>query len=205
MIIEQATPSDVAEVARLHVHAFPGFFLTSLGTPFLEELYGGFLGHPSGIFIVAREAGHIVGFAVGTSKPVEFFPDLRRRRRVAFVIKAIPAIFRNPLPVCRKLFHAVRYRGEAPAPVERASGALLSSLGVAETCRGSGLAGKLVLEFEQKAAQNGAGFVYLTTDAQGNDRVNRFYANNGYTVVSRFFQSGRREMFRYEKSLLENQ
>lgn len=201
MIIEQAIPSDVPEVARLHVHAFPGFFLTSLGTSFLEELYGGFLAHPSGIFIVAREAGHIVGFAVGTSKPDEFFTDLRRRRRVAFVIKAIPAILRNPLPVCRKLFHAVRYRGDAPAPVERSAGALLSSLGVAETCRGSGLAGKLVAAFEQEAALRGAGFVYLTTDAQGNDRVNRFYVANGYSAVSRFSQSGNREMFRYEKSL----
>jgi len=201
LLIERATQSDVPEVAHLHVHVFPGFFLTSLGTSFLEELYRGFLAHPSGIFIIAREAGRLVGFAAGTSAPDVFFPDLRRRRRVAFAIKAIPAILKNPLPVCRKLLHAIKYRGETPVPVARSSCALLSSIGVAETCRGSGLARRLIAAFEREAALHGAGFVYLTTDAHSNDRVNGFYAANGYTAVSRFLQSGKREMFRYEKSL----
>lgn len=201
MIIEKAIQSDVSAVARLHIHAFPGFFLTSLGTSFLEELYRGFLAHPSGIFIVAREAGHIVGFAAGTSEPDVFFSDLRRRRRAAFVIKAIPAILRNPLPVCKKLLHAARYRGEAPAPVARSSCALLSSIGITEVCRGSGLAGKLIAAFEREAGLHGAGFVYLTTDVHDNDRVNKFYVANGYTAVSQFLQSGKREMFRYEKTL----
>lgn len=199
MIIVKADRTDVAEVAKLHVHAFPGFFLTSLGLSFLKELYAGFLSHPSGIFIVAKDEGGIVGFAAGTSAPEAFFPDLRRRRRFAFVFKAIPSILRNPLPVCRKLLYAVRYCGEAPAA--RSSGALLSSIGTAIACRGNGVAASLILEFEKEAMGHGADFVYLTTDAEQNDRVNAFYRRHGYAAVSRFQQNGRRDMFRYEKQL----
>lgn len=200
MIIDRANTDDISEVAKLHVRAFPGFFLTSLGLPFLEELYAGFLSHKTGIFVVAKDEGRIVGFAAGTSASEVFFPDLRRRRRLAFVLKAIPSILRNPLPVCRKLLYAVRYRGEAPA--EKTSGALLSSIGVASMHQGSGLAAALVSAFEEKASAHGASFVYLTTDVEQNDRVNAFYRKNGYLPVCHFYQDGRREMYRYEKQLL---
>lgn len=199
MIIDRADVGDLAEVAKLHVHAFPGFFLTSLGLSFLEELYAGFLAHPSGIFIVARDGGSIVGFVAGTSAPEVFFSDLRRRRRFAFVFKAIPSILRNPLPVFRKLLYAVRYRGEALAT--RSSGALLSSIGTARWCRGSGLAANLIIAFEKRVMAHGADFVYLTTDVEDNDRVNAFYKRHGYVPVCCFKQNGRREMFRYEKQL----
>lgn len=173
-----------------------------MGPAFLEELYGGFLSHPSGIFIVARDKGCLVGFVAGTARPADFFTDLRRRRQFAFLIKAIPAVLKNPLPVCRKLLYAIRYRGDTPEPKPNSLGALLSSIGVADPYRGSGLAPRLIAAFEQEAAAYGVGFVYLTTDVHDNDRVNRFYRANGYTVVSRFLQSGKREMFRYEKLLV---
>lgn len=199
MVIVKADRTDLAEVARLHVHAFPGFFLTSLGLSFLEELYAGFLSHPSGIFLLAKNDEGIAGFVAGTSDPLEFFPDLRRRRRFAFVFKAIPSVLRNPLPVCRKLLYAVRYRGEAA--VTRCSGALLSSIGTTVVSRGSGVAASLILEFEKEAMARGVDFIYLTTDAEQNDRVNAFYQKNGYAVASRFQQNGRRDMLRYEKQL----
>lgn len=201
MLIRKANLNDVAEVATLHVHAFPNFFLTSLGISFLKELYAGFLAHPTGIFLVASDGVRIVGFIAGTSEPVTFFAELRRRRRIAFVVKAVPAILKNPLPVCRKLLYAVRYRGETPTAGPSSGGALLSSIGIASSLRGSGLASDLIAAFENEAVSSGAEFVYLTTDANDNDRVNGFYQANGYVSVARFIQSGSREMFRYEKQL----
>lgn len=201
MIIARADSSDIAEVAKLHGHAFPNFFLTSLGFSFLEELYTGFLSHPSGIFLVAKEEGRIVGFATGTSTPNFFFSDLRRRRQFVFVRKALPSILRNPLPVFKKLLYALRYSGEVP--VTSLSGALLSSIGIESVYRGTGLAARLIAAFENEAIALGADFVYLTTDAEDNDRVNAFYRRHGYSAVCCFQQNGRRNMFRYEKRFFE--
>ena len=36
-------------LAHLHVCAFPGFFLTTLGMPFLRRLYAGFIKQPQEI------------------------------------------------------------------------------------------------------------------------------------------------------------
>lgn len=199
MRILKAVLADIEEVAELHVQAFPGFFLTSLGVPFLKELYAGFLSHSSGIFLVAKEEGLVIGFVAGTSSPKVFFSDLRHTRCLAFVIKAIPSIFRNPLPVCRKLFYAATYKGDAPAA--RCSAALLSSIGTSQICRGAGVAGSLMIEFENEAMKHGAGHVFLTTDASDNDRVNAFYRKQGYEIVTSFQQNGGRDMFRYEKPL----
>lgn len=199
MNIENADFEDVDEVVDLHIQAFPGFFLTSLGKGFLKELYAGFLTDSTGIFLVARNEEGLVGFAAGTSEPEAFFADLRRRRGAVFAIKAIPAIVKNPLPVCRKLFYAVRYRGEVP--VARSSGALLSSIGIAISGVGTGIAGGLIVAFENEVLKRGVKSVYLTTDVQDNDRVNAFYAKHSYVVLDRFKQNGRRDMFRYEKIL----
>lgn len=199
MIITRASHSEVAQIALLHIEAFPGFFLTSMGLPFLKELYTGFLSHPSGVLLVAKDGEHLVGFAAGTSAPKIFFPELRRKRGAAFLLRAIPSILRNPLPVCRKLLYARRYRGEAAK--DETSGALLSSIGVATSYRGLGVAAGLIATFETEMVQRGAKSVYLTTDSEKNDRVMAFYRKSGYTAISCFKQTGGRKMFRYEKLL----
>lgn len=199
MKIEQASPRDIDDIVILHAEVFPGFFLTSLGCGFLGELYRGFLSHPSGIFLVARQSGILAGFVAGTSQPDIFFRYLRRRRGAFFLAKAIPAVLVNPVPVARKLIYAVRYRGETP--VAASSGALLSSIGVSQAAKGAGISGELIRAFEAEAMHRGSPSVYLTTDARGNERVNAFYRKHGYQVLDRFKQNGTREMFRYEKIL----
>jgi ribosomal protein S18 acetylase RimI-like enzyme len=202
MRLEAAGAQDLEEVADLHLEAFPGFFLSSLGKGFLMELYSGFLSHPSGIFIVARQRGRIRGFAAGTTEPAKFFRELRRQRVAAFLVKALPAVVRNPLPVCRKLLYAARYRGEVPTRVS--TGALLSSIGIAKTAMGTGVASALISAFEKEVLKRGMASVYLTTDVHDNARVNAFYAKHGYEILDRFQQSGRRDMYRYRKNLTES-
>lgn len=198
MVIRNGTASDIDAVANVHIEAFPGFFLTRLGYGFLCELYKGFLGHPDGIFLVAvDEDSKLVGFAAGTVAPDHFFSDLRRQRAAHFLLKAIPALLRNPSLVVAKLYSAVFYRGDKPASLD--GGALLSSIGVSPIVVGKSVGKELLSRFEQAAFARGARFVYLTTDELGNDRVNHFYARNGYGVEARFMQGGNRPMLRYLK------
>ncbi|WP_439858862.1 GNAT family N-acetyltransferase [Pseudomonas sp. MBLB4136] len=194
-----ADEHDIAAVTEVHVAAFPGFFLTSLGSRFLDEMYRGFLLHSSGIFLVAEEEGQIMGFAAGTSAPTSFFSDLRRRRFLSFLCYAFPALLRNPKVVFIKLFKAIFYRGDQPAGLN--GGALLSSIGVSPAVVGKSVGQGLLTRFEHEALSRGQKFVYLTTDEVGNDRVNAFYRKNGYVIESRFNQHAGRAMFRYVKNI----
>jgi len=197
MKIRCATLDDVQAVSEIHELAFPEFFLTSLGRKFLRELYASFLHHPSGVFLVADEAGQVEGFAVGTVSPKIFFSSIRRKRGLAFLISAIPAVLRTPRVVLRKLYMAIFYSGDRP--VEFSEGALLSSIGVMPSAVGKEIGSELLECFEMEVFSRGARFVYLTTDELGNDRVNAFYHKCGYYKESRFMQDGRRPMVRYVK------
>jgi ribosomal protein S18 acetylase RimI-like enzyme len=199
MKVVAATNADISQIANVHFDAFPGFFLTTLGGRFLEELYRGFLSHPSGILLVARDGQGLLGFAAGTSDPALFFRELRRRRWPHFLYKAAPAIVRNPGPVLRKIAYAARYRGDQP--IARTHGALLSSIGVCRAAQGAGVAGPLISAFEASAGSLGAASVYLTTDLHGNDRVLTFYRKHGYREFDRFRQGAAREMCRLVKDL----
>lgn len=193
-----ASEHDIQSIVDVHLAAFPGFFLTSLGGRFLSEMYRGFLSHSSGILLVIEEAGSVVGFAAGSSSPVVFFSDLRRRRSLFFLLWAAPSLLRDPKAVLRKLLSALFYRGDKPLSLN--GGALLSSIAVRPEVSGHSLGARLLQDFEGEAFSRGVDFVYLTTDKVENDRVIKFYENNGYFVESQFHQGANRTMLRLVKS-----
>jgi len=197
--ISNARFDDIDDIVSLHNEVFAGFFLTSLGGKFLMELYSGFTTIPGGVMLIARDGAKLVGFAAGTTDPLRFFPSLRRQRGFFFFLKALPAVLRNPVPVVRRLFAGLFYRGDAPQ--HQVSGALLSSIGVASEQRGNGLADRLLYSFEREVAKYGSRQVYLTTDADHNERVNTFYRKNGYKLDSQYKQGNGRLMYRYIKNL----
>jgi GNAT superfamily N-acetyltransferase len=188
-------------LARLHLAAFPGFFLTSLGPGFLRLLYAGFTREPDGICIVAEDQGEIVGFAAGTTTPDAFFRRLLRRQGWRFALAAIPGLLRNPGFVARKCLGALFYRGEQPTGL--ANAALLSSLAVSPACGGKGIGQQLVHAFATAARQQGCSALYLTTDETDNDRVNCFYAKCGFVLRDTFKRPGNRTMNRWVVDLYE--
>ena len=187
--------SDLNEVVQLHIRSFPDFFLTSLGKGFLFELYRDFLSDESAICKVIEHNGHISGFAVGNMNPGEFFRKVLWRKGHLFVYYSLKALIRNPGPVSRKLFFALRYRGEQPDKITNA--ALLSSIGVDPVYGKSGFGSMLIRAFCDEAFTKGAGAVYLTTDKINNDPVNTFYVKNGFTLESTFEKNKGRMMNRY--------
>ena len=54
--------SDAEPLSRIHMLAFPDFFLSRLGHTFLKEFYRGFLGEDDVVAVVARDSqGRPVG------------------------------------------------------------------------------------------------------------------------------------------------
>jgi ribosomal protein S18 acetylase RimI-like enzyme len=184
---------------RLHEVAFPGFFLTSLGARFLRLLYSSFVNVDSGICIVAENESGVIGLVAGTSNPESFFKTLLRRMGVSFAIAAIPGLLRAPVPVVRKCMGAIFYRGEKPK--EMTDAGLLSSLAVSPQVSGNNIGRQLVNTFCDELLARGVEAVYLTTDASGNDGVNRFYEKCGFHLVDRFERPNNRCMNRWAKVL----
>lgn len=169
--------TDVAELARVHARGFPGFFLTSLGQPFLREFYRAHLDDDSAVAVVARtRSGRPIGVVVGTLAPAGFYGRLLRRRGPAFALAGARGAVRHPRAVPR-LLRALTYRGDAP---DRPGAALLSSLVVDPPHSGRGIGAALVEAWTAEAAARGATQAVLTTDARDNDAVNAFYLARGW-------------------------
>jgi GNAT superfamily N-acetyltransferase len=185
----------INEAGNVHQAAFPGFFLSFLGPRFLRELYRAFALADSGVALVVEDpsSGELLGVVAGTLDPQGFFRRLLLRRWWAFGFWSLPALAKEPKALVRVL-RALSYRGDSPEDKKRA---LLSSIAVAPQKQGTGLGSFLLNEWVARARDMGALGCYLTTDALGNDAVNRFYLRNGWRIASEFATPKSRMMRRY--------
>ena len=194
--ITRARLCECNDLVRLHLSAFKGFFLTCLGPRFLRLVYSDFIVNTSGFALVAKRSGHIVGFVVGTSQPSEFFRTVLLSRWWRYGLAALEGIRRAPFGVIERCFSAVLYRGEEPGAVS-ARPALLSSLAVDPNFTGGRIGSALVSAFVAEAVRANCDSVYLVTDHDANERVNRFYLSCGFTLLDRISRRSGRVMNRW--------
>ncbi|RDK12127.1 GNAT family N-acetyltransferase [Cupriavidus lacunae] len=194
-----AEPNDLNQVVDVHLAAFPGFFLTTLGRPFLTVMYRAFLSQPGSVFVVAEENGQLQGFAVGALKRGEGDRTLALKYLFRFLCALIPAVLRNPVRVTRRILgQMLSGRGQPEFPDHSA---VLRSIGILPEEKGKGLANDLLCDFEKQARAKGAEAVVLTTDAASNERAIGFYKKNGYEVQTEFRQDGARPMLLMRKPI----
>lgn len=193
------TEQDLNSVTAIHMAAFPGFFLTSLGPAFVRTMYKAFWLNPQGIFVVNETLGRVEGFAVGAMPSEHKDRHLAMKMLPQFIGAVIPAVIRNPFKVLRRVASQF-FEGDG-SPRLPAGVAMLRSIGVAPALRGRGVAGDLLTAFEQRAQASGASSVALTTDVLDNDRAIQFYRKHGYEIAHEFKQDKRRAMFLMLKEL----
>ncbi len=198
--VRQATIQDLPKIAKIHSEAFPGFFLTTLGIRFLAVMYKAFLMNPSSIFVVHEsESGDLNGFAVGAMQSENKDRKMAMKMLPQFIWAVLPALFSHPIVVFKRLTARFFQTGEAPFIPSDA--AVLRSIGVQPVARGGGLASSLLVAFEEVSKNRGAKQVYLTTDADNNERAQRFYEKNGYIFVEAYRQDSDRQMWSMSKVL----
>ena len=192
--ITSLSSSHINTVVEIHLRAFPNFFLSFLGPHFLREFYGSFLVDSQGVgFVSLSSAGQILGVIVGPVDPRGYFKRLLKRRWWKFCMASIAAVVQRPSCMPR-LFRAVFYRGESPAGVQRA---LLSSVAVDPNVQSVGVGKKLVAHWLKEIQRRGATGCYLTTDAEGNEKVNQFYQGLHWRIDSVYLTPEGRRMHRY--------
>lgn len=207
MKIERVGFVDIAQArdfANLHIQAFPGFFLTQMGSNFLTLLYTHYLQSEQCVCITATDemvSPPLKGLAVAIRKPSVFYKKLCGRHWFSFGIRALPSLLKNPFFVAKKLLSAVFYRGDQVVSLDAENTVLLCTISVSPMEQSRGVGRQLLREVEAWAAESAAAFVYLITDRDSNAEVNSFYRKNGYKLEFTIKKSGNRIMNSYIKHL----
>lgn len=196
MTIREMETRDLDAVVEVHRRAFPGFFLTRMGRPFLRAYYQAALDYAPGIALVSEDGSDrtLRGFVVGFREPQGFYALFSARRR-RLLPAILVAVLRDPGLAGGILRNMRRVSDQAAHPVDAAE---LASIGV--DGQGRGVGGELLEGFCRRAADAGLRQVVLTTDAEGNDGVRAFYERRGF-VLDGVEVRGERRLCRYVRAL----
>lgn len=194
LLIRLMQSQDVKDVVDIHLQSFENFFLSSLGSEFLQLLYITILEDESGISLVCETEGKVSGFAVGTDLPSGFYKRLIYKKIFLFGLAALPAAIKNP-GILPRLFRSLQVPQQYQKPDNQAN---LMSLAVSPTAQKRGIGGALIKEFTNQCSQRKVNIINLTTDARNNDKVNNFYQNFGFILSRKFTTAEGREMNEYQ-------
>lgn len=92
----------ITNLSQLHMKAFPQFFLTQLGLPFLKTLYNGYIEDENSGILVAEINGKLAGFIAYSNDYSRFFKMLVKKHLIRFGICSFLAAIRHP-SFCKRL------------------------------------------------------------------------------------------------------
>ena len=192
MIIRKATINDVDTIVEIHLNAFEGFFLTSLGAEFLRFYYSCFVRSNETVTMIAEENGVIYGFCKG------FNSRLIKSNLIAFGLLSFKLLLIKPISLLR-LVKNLSKKGENV--IDNEDYAELYSIGVCKSAQGKGVGKMLLLKSEQVMKEEGVTRVSLTTDFDNNEQAVGFYHSMGYETLYEFVTYPNRKMYRLIKIL----
>ena len=196
MDIRELTAEDrelISKIARLHQKAFPVFFLTRLGLGFLKTLYKGYLDDKDSGIIIAKENGTIKGFIAYSYDYPRFYKGLIKHKIIQFAWCSFLAVIRHP-SFAKRLFGAFK-KSESVEKTDRYVELASICTDPAEEGQGIGTALinylKSVVDFDMYA------YINLETDAENNEKANRFYLKNGFQKEREYITAEGRKMIEY--------
>lgn len=198
MNIRKATKADVKDIVKIHCSAFSDFFLTSLGTQFLDLYYTCFITDSTTITFVAEENAEIIGFSASTKICKGFNSRLVRRNVFSFALFSLKLFFLHPLSLFRLIKNMTKKSNDWNDEEDYAE---LYSIGVLKDVQGMGIGKKLLVATEQTMKEEGVFRVSLTTDFYNNDQAVGFYHSMGYKTLYVFTAYPERRMYRLIKEL----
>lgn len=198
MNIRKATINDVNTIVKIHLDAFKGFFLTSLGSQFLKFYYSCFIKSDETVTMVAEEDGVIYGFSASTKVCKGFNSRLIKSNFLAFVMLSLKMLFTTPKSLLRLVKNLTK-KGDSVEDDE--DYAELYSIGVSKAAQGKGIGKLLLAESERVMKTEGVQKVSLTTDFYDNEQAVGFYHSMGYETLYEFVTYPNRKMYRLIKTL----
>lgn len=199
MDLRRANKRDVDKIVSIHLNAFRGFFLTSLGRDFLHFYYSAFLKSNETVVICAEdENGNILGFSAATKVSKGFNSRLIKENFLSFFALSLKLIFTNPHALLRLVKNLSKKSDEVEDKEDYAE---LFSIGVDSSQQGKGIGKLLLTRTEEILKSKGVKKVSLTTDYDNNDSAIGFYHSMGYAELYEFTTYPKRKMYRLIKNL----
>lgn len=198
MNIRKATLYDVNAIVEIHINAFKGFFLTSLGRDFLKFYYTCFVKNGETVTMVAEENKIIYGFSAATTKCKGFNGRLIKGNFFLFGLLTFKMLFRSPKSLLR-LIRNLTKKGDGV--IDKEDYAELYSIGVSRNVQGMGVGKKILIGTEKNLKAMGVKRISLTTDYFNNEQAVGFYHSVGYELLYEFVTYPNRKMYRLIKNL----
>lgn len=191
--LNSACSDYIKSIAELHKKAFPTFFLTQLGIPFLRTLYNGYMEDKDSGIIVAEDKGKLVGFIAYSNDYPRFYKGLIKHHLLKFAFCSLGAAIRHPSFI-KRLLGAFR-KSESVVKMERY--VELASICVDPESENRGT-GSLLIDYLKSIVDfDTYAYINLETDADGNDGVNKFYVKNDFRLERQFVTAEGRRMNEY--------
>ena len=175
LCIRKALPSDIAQIASLHKQQFKDHFLGRYSESLIQKYYKPFL--EACIFLVSECDGKLKGFIMGGSSS-----NLNAAKRTFLSCNKLRYIFEtllNPTVyvMALKPLKLIKELQSSDIADNNIPQLRLLSIAVAEDVKGSGLASKLLMEFEKHIQAEEYGLSVHTN----NIPAIKFYIKNGFT------------------------
>lgn len=196
--ITAAQMDDIPRIVDIHLRAFDGFFLTSLGEGFLRLYYDSVRTHDDGILFTCKREGAVIGFCAATVKSAGFNTSLVKSRLVDYALMAMKLIFTRPKAVLRLVRNFTK---ESDDMGDNGDYAELLSIGVDPLVQRSGGGRLLLQKLEEEVKRRGGEKLSLTTDYDDNEKAVGFYHALGYEVWYDFVTYPQRRMYRLIKKI----
>jgi colanic acid biosynthesis glycosyl transferase WcaI len=194
---KQLEEEDAGSVADLHEKAFRDFFLTRLGSRFLQQFYKALVLRNDTICQgYWDDTNKLVGFFVANYSHKGFYKDLGKKNLFSFAKSSFYVFLLNPLLLVR-LAKSFSANNQSIAINDYP---YLMSICVSPEFQNEGLGKRMIQDLINLLRNRGFMGIYLTTDAEGNEATNAFYRKNDFTVAGEVYQ-GKRKMNVYIKKL----
>lgn len=198
MNIRKATQTDVDSIVNIHIDAFDGFFLATLGAVFLKFYYTCFISNTQTVTMIAEEEGIVLGFSASSKMCKNFNSKLIKSNLFEFGILSIKLLCTSPKSLIRLMKNLTKKDCGFEDNEEYAE---LYSIGVNKDAQGRGIGKKLLSSLEQVMKEEGVQRLSLTTDYYNNESTVGFYHSMGYETLYEFVTYPNRKMYRLIKTL----
>lgn len=185
--------NKVENVVDIHVRSFKSFFLTFLGKGFLKQLYKHFINHKNSGLLLALENDKILGFLAYSENLSDFYKTLLRKKFFILGWYSFLAFIKDP-KIMFRLLRAFTYSKKVQKKEKYIE---LSSIGVLPDQENKDIGTNLINKLKEILKDSECEYIKLETDAENNEKVNKFYVKNNFILKGMYITLEGRKMNEY--------